>query len=177
MLFGYRVREPARIYEGDAPLCRAGRAGAVDRPFLGFGGLVFRLRAEHSGKWVNFSETPRYFNGASIVLNLHRSEDDPLLDKNRSGAPGHSINNRTFDIAACRAFQLTDYRPDLPLFYRPEEEIVCFDSPKECAELIHRYLHDRPARNEIADRAYRRTLAGHTFADRLDAMLSLIRSP
>lgn len=128
------------------------------------------------GKWVNFSETPRYFNGASIVLNIHRSEDDPLLDKNRCGAPGHSINNRTFDIAACRAFQLTDYRPDLPLFYRPGEEIVCFDSPKECAELIHRYLHDRPARDEIADRAYRRTLAGHTFADRLDAMMSLIRS-
>jgi spore maturation protein CgeB len=125
-------------------------------------------------KWVNSPETARYYNGARIVLNIHRSHDDPLLDKNKSGAPGHSINNRTFDIAACRAFQLIDYRPDLELFYAPGEEMNVFDSPRECAEQIHRYLYDAEIRDQIAGKAFNRTRENHTFTQRLETLIAQI---
>ncbi|MFW5435414.1 CgeB family protein [Paenibacillus apiarius] len=134
------------------------------------GGCVPSIRS----KWINFSETPRYFNGASIVLNIHRSEDDSLIDKNKAGAPAHTINNRTFDIAACRAFQLTDYRPDLELFYTPGEEIGCYDSPKQCADLIHHYMNEPGKRQEAAAKAYHRTCAQHTFSHRLNSLLNCI---
>lgn len=135
------------------------------------GGCIPHLRT----KWVNASETPRYYNGAKLVLNIHRSEDDTLIDKNQTGAPGHSINNRTFDIAACSGMQLTDYRPDLHLFYEPSEELLCFESPKECAELIHKYRYDELSRSSIARKGYARTQAQHTFAKRLEQMLAWVR--
>lgn len=126
-------------------------------------------------KWVNSPETARYYNGARIVLNIHRSHDDPLLDKNKSGAPGHTINNRTFDIAACRAFQLIDYRLDLDSCYTPGEEMVFFESPKECAEQIHRYLYEMEIRDEMAGKAYNKTLDSHMFVNRLRTMMAQIR--
>lgn len=135
------------------------------------GGCIPHLRT----KWVNFSETPRYYNGAKLVLNIHRSEDDTLIDKNKTGAPGHTINNRTFDIAACRRAQIIDYRPDLHMFYEPGEELLCFESPKECAELIHKYLYEDAKRSSIASQGYERTRAEHTFAKRLAHLLSRVR--
>ncbi|KJB86329.1 hypothetical protein AZ66_19390 [Paenibacillus sp. E194] len=135
------------------------------------GGCIPHLRT----KWVNFSETPRYYNGAKLVLNIHRSEDDTLIDKNKTGAPGHTINNRTFDIAACRRAQIIDYRPDLHMFYEPGAELLCFESPKECAELIHTYLYEDAKRSSIASQGYERTRAEHTFAKRLEHLLSRVR--
>ncbi|TQR44842.1 CgeB family protein [Paenibacillus popilliae] len=135
------------------------------------GGCIPHLRT----KWVNFSETPRYYNGAKLVLNIHRSEDDTLIDKNKTGAPGYTINNRTFDIAACRRAQIIDYRPDLHMFYEPGEELLCFESPKECAELIHTYLYEDAKRSSIASQGYERTRAEHTFAKRLEHLLSRVR--
>ncbi|WP_195576046.1 CgeB family protein [Paenibacillus sp. 1001270B_150601_E10] len=132
------------------------------------------VRPKLRSKWINFTETPRYFNGAKIVLNLHRSEDDRYLDKNRTGAPAHSINNRTFDISGCRAFQLIDYRSDLASYYEPDKEIVGFHTPKQGAELILNYLHQDGARLDIAERAYRRTINEHTFLHRIASMMSIL---
>lgn len=132
------------------------------------GGCVPHIRT----KWVNFTETPRYLNGANIVLNIHRSEDDTYIDKNRTGAPAHSINNRTYDIAACRAFQLVDYRVDLPASYELQTEMISFESPKEAADQIHHYLQDIQIRQHIADQAYERTLNCHTFSHRLHRMMT-----
>lgn len=135
------------------------------------GGCVPKLRS----KWINFTETPRYYNGAKIVLNIHRSEDDDYIDKNRTRAPAHSINNRTFDIAACRAFQLIDYRPDLSQYYDPVTELSCFESPHEGATLIQQYLHDEAARRSLAANAYERTITQHTFSHRLQQMLEQLK--
>lgn len=134
------------------------------------GGCIPNIRK----KWVNTSETVRYYNGARIVLNIHRSHDDNFLDKNKSGAPGYSINNRTFDIAACNAFQLIDYRPDLDQCYTPGEEIIPFSSPQECADLINGYIFDPSMRRDIAKRAYDRTIQSHTFHNRLDKLLACL---
>lgn len=126
-------------------------------------------------KWINSHEAARYYNGAKIVLNIHRSHDDPLIGKNQSGAPGFSINNRTFDITACRSFQLIDYRPDLELFFRPVEEIDFFESPKECADKIQRYLLDSNLREQMTEKAFRRTLENHTFLQRLEFLCHKIQ--
>lgn len=132
------------------------------------GGCIPRLRS----KWINFSETPRYFNGAKIVLNIHRSADDKLIDKNKTGAPAHSINNRTFDIAACCSMQLIDYRPDLHLFYNPGKELLSFQCPQECAGLIQEYVYDEDKRRTVlSSKAYERTRSQHTFVKRLQKMI------
>lgn len=126
-------------------------------------------------KWINPPEVARYYNGAKIVLNIHRSHDDPLIDKNKVGAPGNSINNRTFDIAACRAFQLIDYRPDFKHSFKTGGEMVAFESPKECADLINKYLVDSELRTEMARKSYERTMTHHTFIQRVETMMANIQ--
>lgn len=126
-------------------------------------------------KWINPPEAVKYYNGSKIVLNIHRSQDDPLLDKNKAGAPGHSINNRTFDIAACRAFQLIDYRPDFDQFYQAGAEMIAFESPEECASLINKYLQNSELRMEMARKSYERTIKEHTFSQRVHAMMNIIQ--
>ncbi|MDR6225277.1 CgeB family protein [Desmospora profundinema] len=115
------------------------------------------------------SETAKYYNGAKIVLNIHRSYNDG--NKNPLNLPAHTPNNRTFDIAACRAFQLLDYRRDLGRFYKIGEEIVCFKGMNDLKKKIDYYLIHEAERKKIASRSYHRTLKEHSYTARLRILL------
>jgi hypothetical protein len=57
------------------------------------------------GQRINTEDTVRIFNAATINLNLHSSARADELVSN-----GDFVNPRTFEIAACGAFQLVDSR-------------------------------------------------------------------
>lgn len=116
-----------------------------------------------------------FFNGAKIVINLHRSHDDKtLFKKNTRNLNAYSINPRTFEISACGAFQLTDLRQDLSSYYTPGYEIVTYTSPNELIEKIHYYLQHEDERYEIALRGFQKTMREHTFRKRMLKMLKTI---
>lgn len=124
--------------------------------------------------WTPVDETVKYYNGAKIVINLHRGAVDPVYSKNARQIEGRSINPRTFEIAACGAFQMTDLREDLPLYFVPGSEIVTYASPEEFMELADYYLHHEAERNRIAVKGLARTLREHTFYHRLHQMFSIL---
>lgn len=117
-------------------------------------------------------EAARYYNGARIVLNIHRTRNDRR--DNHWNLPAHTPNNRTFNVASCQAFQLTTARHDLEQLYRIDDEMITFSSVRELTELIEYYLERPERRRMIASRAYRRTLAEHTYAVRLQEMVRLL---
>ncbi|WP_164491711.1 CgeB family protein [Staphylospora marina] len=127
-------------------------------------------------EWVKPEEARQYYNGADIVLNFHRWHKDPHLKQNRRGVRADTPNNRTFEIAACRAFQLLDYRPDLDRFFEPGKEIVSFRTSEEFKELVRFYLPRERLRREIAEKAYRRTMAEHLYEHRIDILLDTVFS-
>jgi spore maturation protein CgeB len=131
---------------------------------------AFQIRS----RWVEAVEVRRYYNAAEIVLNLHRAHDDPYLKQNRRGVRAETPNNRVFEIAACRAFQLADYRRDLEEMYDPEREVVTFRSSEELKEKIRFYLPRKKLRQAIAGRAFRRTLHEHLYRHRIREMLTRI---
>ncbi|NGY87892.1 glycosyltransferase family 1 protein [Bacillus megaterium] len=55
------------------------------------------------------------------------------------------MNNRTFDISACGAFQLVDYKEDLYSQYN-EDEIVHYINPSDCLDKIHYFIHEENSR-------------------------------
>lgn len=118
---------------------------------------------------VNHPIAPReaayYYNGAKIVLNIHRTDND--VGDNPTRIPSFTPNNRTFDIAACQAFQLVSHRRHLNRFYELEKEIVSFKNLPELKRKIDYYLAHDDARETIAARAYGRTIAEHTYVERL----------
>lgn len=144
------------------------------------GGLWERLRNYERLKrsirpgWLPVDESVLWYNGAKIVINLHRPAEPGSDNANASGLPGLSVNPRTFEIAACGAFQLTDRRPDLEAHYRPGLELETFESPAELAAKIRYYLRHDDERRRIAVRGYARTLREHTYAVRVGSLLRLL---
>ena len=80
-----------------------------------------------------------FYNGANIVLNTHRPFN-LKQNQNRLGIEGKTINNRTFDVAACGSFQLIEFKEDLPNHFIEDEEMVSFRSDQELLKKID-YLY------------------------------------
>lgn len=123
---------------------------------------------------IPFDQTPAYYSGAKIVINLHRAAVDPQHNKNSKQLDGFSINPRTFEIAGCSTLQLTDIRQDLPHFYVPGQQIETYGSEMELVEKIEHYLAHEDQRSQIALRGLERTLRDHTYRKRLTDMLHII---
>jgi spore maturation protein CgeB len=121
--------------------------------------------------WASPEETANYYNGAKIVLNIHRSYDDSTINSNSKKVPSLSVNPRTFEIAACGAFQLTDIRLDLPNQYSPEYDIATYKSEKDLVQKLDHYLNHPDNRMTIAKRGAQKTLGEHTYLNRINKMV------
>lgn len=105
------------------------------------------------------------FNATSINLNLHSSAGDgldPLAD---------FVNPRTFELAACGAFQLTDHRALLGDLFA-KEEMVQFGHADDVPFLIRTWLRDPAGRQRVAEAARQRVLAEHTYVHRMRDLLA-----
>ncbi|QAZ68314.1 CgeB family protein [Solidesulfovibrio carbinolicus] len=86
-----------------------------------------------------------------------------------------AVNQRVFDVPACRAFLLTDARRQLDALFEPGKEVAVYAHPAEIPELVARYLADAPARQRIAAAGHRRLLADHTYPTRVKQLFSVMR--
>ncbi len=126
----------------------------------------------HEG-WVEPAIVANYYNGTKIVLNTHRPFN-LKQNQNRLGIVGKSINNKTFDAASCGAFQLIEFKEDLPNHFIEEDEMVSFHNYQELVEKIDFYMNNEVERVRIANNARERVLKDHTFEHRLRKMLEII---
>ncbi len=123
--------------------------------------------------WIEPQEVAHYYNGASIVLNPHRTHDF-VHNQNKLGVVGESINNRTFDIGACEAFQLVEAKPDLYSFFT-KEEMIGYHDYKDCLHKVVTYMNDEEGRKSISEKAREAVLAKHTFQHRVRQMIDIIQ--
>ena len=126
-----------------------------------------------NGVWISPEETSCWYNGAKLVINVHRAADDDA-NANRSGWPALSVNPRTFEIGAVGALQLVDKRPGLGRHYVAGEEVVEFSSPQELVELADYFLTHEQERLRIAGNALARTYREHTYDHRVQKLLDTV---
>ena len=91
-------------------------------------------------------------NRSRIVINL-------MLDSFRGLSSG--VNQRTFEIAACGAFQLCEHTDNLKEFLVPGEDVETFKDRGEMIEKIDYYLKNERERERVA-------LSGHKKVARYD---------
>jgi len=123
---------------------------------------------------VPVPESARYYNGAKIVINLHRTPGQSPENRNAIDWPAESINPRTFDMSACGTLQLTDERSELRELYAVGSELDVYRNAKDLLDRIDYYLSHDEERLKIAARGYRRTRAQHTFDQRIKTMLDIL---
>ncbi|WP_164821217.1 CgeB family protein [Paenibacillus koleovorans] len=126
------------------------------------------------GIWLSPEETAKYYSGAKIVINLHRSLDDASHNSNSRQIPANSVNPRMFEIASCATLQLVDERPELGALYTPGTDVVPFTSAADLKSKIEYYLTHEEERREMARKGLFRTIQAHTFRNRVNRLLELI---
>ncbi|MBI3812906.1 MAG: glycosyltransferase, partial [Nitrospinae bacterium] len=124
---------------------------------------------QKGGERLSPEEYVKIFNGSKINLNLHSSSYHDDVDPE-----GDFVNPRTFELAACGAFQLVDYRSELDSLFKIGEEIICFKDLRDIREKLRYYLDHPEERERIADRAMERAVKYHTFENRMEEMLAVI---
>lgn len=120
-----------------------------------------------NGARIDTETCMKVFNATAINLNLHSTNGeglDPQAD---------FVNPRTFELAACGAFQLVDDRSLLRDFFT-DQEMVSFRDFKDVPKLVTHWLGDQPAREAMALAARERVLAAHTYVHRMRDLLGQI---
>jgi len=84
------------------------------------------------------------------------------------------VNQRVFDCPAAGGFLLTDAQGDIEDLFDPGNEVAAYRSWEECRDLLRFYRARPDARLEIVRAARRRVLSEHTYAHRLDRIVSQV---
>lgn len=124
---------------------------------------------QRQGERIGSEEMVQIFNATTINLNLHSSVLPGVL----VGA-GDFVNPRTFELAACGAFQLVDRRSLLPELFT-EDELTLFSNMDELLRAIEFYRTHPEERTAVAEKARSRVLAEHTYAHRMNTLLDYAR--
>lgn len=107
--------------------------------------------------------TAQWYRQAKIVLNPHRSA--PFAE---------SANPRTYEAAACQAFQISDFREEIGEVFGDAIPTYETGVAWQLDALIRRYLADDNARRACAQRAYYR-VQPHTFRTRAQTIVRTLQ--
>jgi spore maturation protein CgeB len=113
----------------------------------------------------------RIYRGGTIGLSFHREQrwwaQPEIVD------PGevYAVGPRTYELAACGLFQVSDARPELDEIF--EGSVPTFSTPDELGGLVRRYLADPVRRQELLARQMD-AVRPHTVESRMGALLELV---
>ena len=132
-------------------------------------GKPFDRLVQEESRRINPEEYIKIFNATDVNLNLHSSSERDGVDPS-----GDFVNPRTFELAACGAFQLCDERQLLPELMEVGKEIITFSSREEMIAKMEYYLAHPEERRQVCERARARVIKDHSYERRLEQMLSTI---
>ena len=122
---------------------------------------------QRNGARIDTDTCMKVFNATAVNVNLHSCAGLGL------DAQADFVNPRTFELAACGAFQLVDERTLLPDLFSTDE-IVAFRRTEDVPQLIRTWLTDTEGRRGRAEASRRRVLQDHTYQHRVRALLTTV---
>ncbi len=153
-IFAGFAEMPVKLWGTEWPACRP-----------------FDRLVQDGGRRISPDEYVKIFNASDVNINLHSSTERDGVDPT-----GDFLNPRTFELAACGAFQLCDERSLLAECFEPGKEIITFSNARELRDQVNYYMQHKEERDAVAQRARERVLKEHTYAHRIKQMLSVIYS-
>jgi spore maturation protein CgeB len=121
---------------------------------------------------VSAAEIPDIYRTSRISLNFsgagHNSGHSGAADKRQ-------IKARTFEVPGAGGFLLTETSPGLERYFTIGRDLATFDSPRELIEKVRYYLDHPSERDAIAHAGHARTVAEHTYEQRIAEILERLR--
>lgn len=114
---------------------------------------------------VSHGEMVTLFNRAKVVLGV--------------GSVGNSSNlkhlkARDFEVPMCGSLYLTSYNSELCDHYEVGNEILCYSSREECAEMLFWLSANSQVCEKIRENGYIRAVQHHTWSHRIGDLLRLL---
>jgi spore maturation protein CgeB len=120
-----------------------------------------KIPSYYKGKAFGATVNKIYLS-SKIVLNIHHPQSI------------ESLNTRTFDIPACGAFEMVDYKKNIEKHFEIDKEIVTFNSRSELRSKIDFYLKNDDLRRDISERGKKRVLKEHTWVNRARDIVTIL---
>ena len=111
-----------------------------------------------AGRDIDRSEAYGIMASSPATLNIHNNQD--------------GFTMRTFEAPGVGALQVID-RPDVDRYYIPGEEVLVYQSIDELIEICTRIFRDPKWARKIREAGQKRTLAEHTFDQRVKILEQL----
>jgi len=89
------------------------------------------------------------------------------LNRHGEVAENFANNMRLFEATGCGALLITDYKDNLGELFEIGKEIVAYNSPEECVELVKYYVAHPEEAEAIARAGQERTLRDHSYEKRM----------
>lgn len=120
------------------------------------------VRVQYCGSVDYWSEMPKVFSASKINLNF-------TIPNIKSGIP-----LRMWDILGSGGFLMTNYQAEIPYFFKEGEDLICFDGVEDLRKKAGYYLEHEQERKQIAENGYRKVKEHHSYANRIQEMLSIL---
>lgn len=115
--------------------------------------------------YISQEEMVRLYSRAQVVLGVGGVQSMEGVQH---------LKGRDFEVPMCGALYLTSYNPELCDWFNIGQEVLCYSSPENCAEVLHWVLRQPGRQAEIRKAALKRSLSEHTWKKRLQQMFSIL---
>jgi spore maturation protein CgeB len=122
---------------------------------------------QRNGARVDTATCVKIFNATKVNVNLHSFTGEGLDPE------ADFVNPRTFELAACGAFQVLDQRSLLPDLFEPDQ-VAVFTKGEDLPNLVKMGLDDPATRVAMAQASQRRVREAHTYTHRMKELLGAI---
>lgn len=119
-------------------------------------------RVQNKGKVDYMTQMPQVFRASKINLNI-------TLRNIKTGIP-----LRIWDIMGAGGFVLTNYQPELELYFENGKHLVWFESHADLQKKADYYLGHDKERREIAENGHELVCKEHSYRVRLKQMFTML---
>lgn len=120
------------------------------------------VKITYRGSVDYWTQMPKVFYGSRVNLNF-------TIPNIKSGIP-----LRVWDVLGAGGFLITNYQPELDLYFEPDRDLVVFESKQELAKKVSYYLEHEEIRREIAKNGYEKVKLNHSYKKRMEQMLEIL---
>jgi len=112
-------------------------------------------------------------------LQMYQTVKNSMITVNRhadAGKVGDFANNlRMFETTGVGTLLVTDWKENLPDYFKAGKEALAYRTPEECCELVKYYLEHEEERKALAAAGQARTLESHTYYSRMQDLAGIVK--
>lgn len=122
------------------------------------------------------SSIKKCYQGQAWGLEMFQILRDSKITLNHHGDVAPYANNmRLYEATGVNTLLITDWKENLSGMFEPGKEVVVYRTAEECVEMVKYYLEHEQERQAIARAGHARTLQEHTYYQRTQELVEIVR--